>query len=115
MFEYGKVYVVKLHCISYSKAINSTLSFYTEKTLRELIAPIEQRKAAVREYVQEVRSDIDYDIVTLHDPFGPTITDEKLQCLVVSEETRSGGDKINEKRREKVCVFIICFYIKIGF
>lgn len=78
--------------------------------MRELIAPIEDRKAAVRAYVQEVRSDIGYDIVTLHDPYGPTITDERLQCIVVSEETKKGADMINDKRLEKVscwCLFAL--------
>ena len=46
--------------------------------------------------------DILYDIVTISDPFGPTITDESLQCIVLSEETRKGGDAINIKRKEKV-------------
>lgn len=47
--------------------------------------------------------DILYDIVTISDPFGPTITDESLQCIVLSEETRKGGEAINIKRKEKVC------------
>ena len=46
--------------------------------------------------------DILYDIVTISDPFGPTITDESLQCIVLSEETRKGGEAINVKRKEKV-------------
>lgn len=37
----------------------------------------------------------------LWDPYGPTIADEAISALVVSAETRQGGDDVNEKRREK--------------
>ncbi|PSR88518.1 hypothetical protein BD289DRAFT_367083 [Coniella lustricola] len=36
--------------------------------------------------------------VRIHDAFGPTITQEDLDCLVVSAETRSGGDAVNHER-----------------
>ena len=34
------------------------------------------------------------------DPFGPTITDPNVTALVLSEETRKGGQAVNEKRKE---------------
>ncbi|KAL8946777.1 MAG: hypothetical protein Q9222_006873 [Ikaeria aurantiellina] len=39
--------------------------------------------------------------VEIFDAFGPTITDESISALVLSGETRSGGQAVNEKRREK--------------
>lgn len=39
---------------------------------------------------------INYD--EIFDPFGPTITDPAIAALVVSGETRSGGQAVNEKR-----------------
>lgn len=39
--------------------------------------------------------------VEIWDPFGPTITDETISALVVSEETKSGGKAVNDKRIEK--------------
>jgi phosphopantetheine adenylyltransferase len=36
--------------------------------------------------------------VNIHDPFGPTITEEVMDVIVVSGETRSGGQAINDKR-----------------
>ncbi|KAF2254685.1 pantetheine-phosphate adenylyltransferase family protein [Trematosphaeria pertusa] len=39
--------------------------------------------------------------VEIWDPFGPTITDESISALVISLETRSGGDAVNSKRVEK--------------
>lgn len=44
---------------------------------------------------------ITIECVEIQDPFGPTITDEDVSALVVSGETRSGGQAVNEKRTEK--------------
>ncbi|KAH8650515.1 hypothetical protein BGZ60DRAFT_534176 [Tricladium varicosporioides] len=41
------------------------------------------------------------ECVEIQDPFGPTITDEAITALVVSGETRSGGQAVNDKRTEK--------------
>ncbi|WPG97438.1 Hypothetical protein R9X50_00021300 [Acrodontium crateriforme] len=37
----------------------------------------------------------------IQDPYGPTITDEQVQVLIISAETRSGGKAVNDKRIEK--------------
>lgn len=39
--------------------------------------------------------------VEIQDPFGPTITQETLDALVVSVETRAGGKAVNDKRVER--------------
>lgn len=39
--------------------------------------------------------------VRIQDAFGPTITVEDIEALVVSAETRSGGQAVNDKRAEK--------------
>lgn len=48
-----------------------------------------------------VASSITIECVEIQDPFGPTITDESVTALVVSGETRSGGQAVNEKRLQK--------------
>lgn len=70
--------------------------------LAELIEPYELRAAKLREFLQDVQPSLRYDIVPLADPCGPSVTDPDLQCLVVSEETRRGGEAINKKRLENV-------------
>ncbi len=41
------------------------------------------------------------EIVSLNDPFGPTITDKCIEAVVVSEETRTNAEKINNERMKK--------------
>ncbi|KAF4630682.1 hypothetical protein G7Y89_g7461 [Cudoniella acicularis] len=41
------------------------------------------------------------ECVEIQDPFGPTITDESITALVVSGETRSGGQAVNDKRTDQ--------------
>lgn len=73
-----------------------------DKILPELIEPYELRAAKLREFLEDVKPSLCYDIVPLADPFGPSVTDPNLQCLVVSEETRRGGEAVNKKRLENV-------------
>ncbi|KAF7856062.1 hypothetical protein EAF04_010017 [Stromatinia cepivora] len=44
---------------------------------------------------------ITIECVEIQDAYGPTITDETVTALVVSGETRSGGQAVNDKRVEK--------------
>ncbi|KAI0440835.1 cytidylyltransferase [Xylaria telfairii] len=43
---------------------------------------------------------IEVHCVVLRDAFGPTTAEEEMDVLVVSGETRSGGDAVNARRRE---------------
>ncbi|KAI2630186.1 hypothetical protein GGS26DRAFT_101885 [Hypomontagnella submonticulosa] len=43
---------------------------------------------------------IEVRCVVIQDAFGPTITTENMDALVVSGETRSGGNAVNERRKE---------------
>ncbi|KAJ6104540.1 hypothetical protein N7523_010860 [Penicillium sp. IBT 18751x] len=48
-----------------------------------------------------VQPNLIFNFVEIVDPFGPTITVEDISALVVSEETHSGGEAVNDKRKEK--------------
>ncbi|XP_074605504.1 bifunctional coenzyme A synthase-like [Brevipalpus obovatus] len=72
-----------------------------KKLLWELIRSTSERIDIVKKFVQDVFDDIHYKIVPINDPFGPAIEDEKLGCIVVSEETSKGAVKINEIRSER--------------
>ncbi|XP_012537652.1 bifunctional coenzyme A synthase [Monomorium pharaonis] len=73
----------------------------TSKILWELIQPCTQRIREVEEFLEDVDSSITPNVVPIDDMYGPTKEDPTLEMLVVSEETKRGGDKINELRMQK--------------
>ncbi|MCJ1337007.1 hypothetical protein MMC09_002286 [Bachmanniomyces sp. S44760] len=48
-----------------------------------------------------LRSGLVVKCIEISDSYGPTITDKSISALVVSGETRSGGQAVNTKRIEK--------------
>uniref|UniRef100_A0A6M2DYT0 Bifunctional coenzyme A synthase n=1 Tax=Xenopsylla cheopis TaxID=163159 RepID=A0A6M2DYT0_XENCH len=75
-------------------------SMLKSKTLFELIQPISKRMTDVEEFMQDVDNTLNYQIVSINDPFGPTKTDPDLQLIVVSTETMKGGHAVNNVRGE---------------
>ncbi|KAI8970037.1 hypothetical protein BDF20DRAFT_804664, partial [Mycotypha africana] len=70
-----------------------------KKKHRELIAPTMDRVHQVKHYLRTiVKRNIQYDVVPIKDPFGPTVTDSTIDALVVSKETLKGGDLVNNER-----------------
>lgn len=49
----------------------------------------------------QLKSGLIIKYVEISDPCGPTISDESITALVLSAETRGGGQVVNEKREEK--------------
>ena len=41
------------------------------------------------------------EVIPLNDPFGPTVSDKCIQAVVVSDETRSTANQINDQRTKK--------------
>lgn len=54
-----------------------------------------------REVENTLASGLTIKYIEIFDPCGPTITDESIDALVLSAETRGGGQVVNDKRREK--------------
>lgn len=77
------------------------ISMLKNKVLWELIEPVEQRISDVTEFLLDVDPSLHYEIVPITDPYGPTITDPDINCIVVSAETRKGGEKVNSERKKK--------------
>jgi phosphopantetheine adenylyltransferase len=63
-----------------------------KKKHRELIESTEKRLKNVENYLNLVKRNIQYEVVPITDPFGPTVTDPTIDALVVSKETLKGGD-----------------------
>ncbi|XP_043910643.1 bifunctional coenzyme A synthase [Protopterus annectens] len=70
------------------------------KILKELIQPYAQRVEKLREFLVDIKPSLHYHIVPLLDPYGPSIIDPDLKCIVISKETQRGGDAVNRKRLE---------------
>ncbi|KAJ0044082.1 hypothetical protein NL108_010182 [Boleophthalmus pectinirostris] len=71
-----------------------------KKVLKELIEPYSVRVQKLQEFLQDVKPSLEVEIVPLDDPFGVSVEDPLLECIVVSEETRKGGEAVNKKRIE---------------
>ncbi|KAL6716534.1 hypothetical protein ACLMJK_006101 [Lecanora helva] len=54
-----------------------------------------------REVTNSLKSGLTIRYVEIFDPCGPTITDEAISALVLSAETRGGGQIVNSRREEK--------------
>ena len=76
--------------------------FVLDKTLCELIGPCELRIDEVLDFLTDIKPSLEYKIVPISDPFGPSIVDPRLQCIIVSEETKRGGEAVNKRRQENV-------------
>ncbi|KAH8771099.1 hypothetical protein F5883DRAFT_53658 [Diaporthe sp. PMI_573] len=65
-------------------------------------APVARITENDGEFIATYRDDtVTIQCVKIQDPFGPTITQEDMDALVVSAETRSGGKAVNDKRVEQ--------------
>ncbi|EDV95882.1 bifunctional coenzyme A synthase [Drosophila grimshawi] len=76
----------------------TTAAMTKGKVLPELILPVEERIAQLREFLLDIDNTLQYDIVPIDDPFGPTQHDPEMDMIVVSAETLRGGQKVNEIR-----------------
>ena len=66
-----------------------------------------------REVHNMLKSGLTIKYVEIFDPCGPTITDETITALVLSAETRDGGQVVNEKRREKGWMALEVFEVDV--
>ncbi|XP_017293678.1 bifunctional coenzyme A synthase [Kryptolebias marmoratus] len=71
-----------------------------KKVLKELIEPYSVRVQKLQEFLQDTKPSLQVEIVPLEDPFGVSVVDPQLKCILVSEETRKGGEAVNKKRLE---------------
>ena len=58
------------------------------------------QETSARSVWDELHSGLIINYVEIFDPFGPTITDEEISALVISGETRSGGQAVNDRRAQ---------------
>ncbi|PKI42547.1 hypothetical protein CRG98_037065 [Punica granatum] len=71
----------------------------TKKQFAELIQPIKEIIQNVKDYIKSIKPKLVVQVEPITDPYGPSIVDEKLEAIVVSE-TVPGGMSVNKKRVE---------------
>jgi phosphopantetheine adenylyltransferase len=93
--------------------LESVIAFSAAQSASRKIERIAEPDSSIECVRATFGSSIMIDYVAIMDPFGPTITDENISALVVSQETRSGGSAINEKRKEKGWIPLDVFEIDV--
>lgn len=81
--------------------LESVIVFSTPRRESRKLVRINERSSTAKYVRVKFDASLAIDYIELEDPFGPTVSDEALSALVVSQETRSGGAAINAKRQEK--------------
>lgn len=64
-------------------------------------SPELERSSTPKKVTMKVLPGLTFEFVEISDPFGPTITEENIDVLVVSSESRSGGAAVNDERIKK--------------
>jgi pantetheine-phosphate adenylyltransferase len=77
-----------LNCLQSQLADDALL---TKKDNRDVLESLPERIQGVHRFMELFKPSLVYDIVPIHDVYGPTATDPNIQALVVSKETASGG------------------------
>ncbi len=86
-FEAGEFVVIGLTTDSYAGMKSDSVKKYDE------------RKAALENYLNTAGFSGRYDIFPLSEPYGITLTNRKLDAIVVSDETLRNAMEINRLRR----------------
>ncbi|KAG0211218.1 hypothetical protein BGX33_004450 [Mortierella sp. NVP41] len=68
------------------------------KKFKEFMEPLDKRIEDVQRFLRIFKRGLVYEVVPISDIYGPTITDDKLQALMVSKETLKGGAAVNQER-----------------
>ncbi|KAF9341590.1 hypothetical protein BGZ91_006242 [Linnemannia elongata] len=71
------------------------------KKFKEFMEPLDKRIEAVERFLRIFKRGLVYEVVPISDMYGPTITDDKLEALMVSKETLKGGGMVNQERRNR--------------
>ena len=72
--------------------------FVLSQNKSHLVDAYQVRKKALVDFLRELEVFERTKIVTLNDPWGPTVTDPAIEALVASEETKNTVNEINEIR-----------------
>ncbi|OBA28946.1 Nucleotidylyl transferase [Hanseniaspora valbyensis NRRL Y-1626] len=83
------------------------------KKFKQYLQPFEERRDEVLKFVELLDSTLEYDILPISDVCGPTGYEPNIELLIVSEETKSGGDFVNKTRSEKGLSQLSIFVVNV--
>ncbi|KAK9722383.1 hypothetical protein K7432_002688 [Basidiobolus ranarum] len=72
-----------------------------KKEYANLVQSLDIRIEHVRKFLNRVKRGLVYEIVPIHDTYGPTSKDPDIQAIVVSKETLTGAYEINRERSKR--------------
>jgi len=75
-------------------------SLLVNKANKHVLESLTHRIDRVRSFLTSFNPNLEYDITSIQDVYGPTAVDPDIQALVISKETLSGGAAIHRKRKE---------------
>lgn len=78
----------------------STQSLKANKAHTDFIQDFDTRKAAVLQFLKENNWIARASVFPIHDIYGPTITDQSINLLIVTAETEPNARKINRIRKK---------------
>ncbi|KAK2579842.1 hypothetical protein KPH14_007527 [Odynerus spinipes] len=102
-----------LYCTEKLTVGVTSTNMLTGKLLWELIEPCPKRIANVKDFLEDVDPSLIYNVVPINDMYGPTKDDPTFDMLVVSEETKRGGDKVNSLRLERNLNKLVIHEVKL--
>ncbi|MFX1486251.1 MAG: phosphopantetheine adenylyltransferase [Promethearchaeota archaeon] len=71
------------------------------KPERERILPFEMRKAKIERFLEEKGVADRVKIIPLKDPYGPAISSQEIEAIVVTKETYARAEEINQIRIQR--------------
>ncbi len=76
-------------------------NYISQYKSNQRVSPFETRMNELEVFLRGIHAQDRVGIVSIDDPYGPAISGEYLlDALIVSEDTKEGGEKINQKREE---------------
>ena len=90
-FEVGERVVIGVSSDAYVESMRK----------KHKVQPYEERVERIRRFLEERELGGRAVFVPLDDPYGPAVTDSRIEGIVVSEETEPRVKEINEIRRSK--------------
>ena len=86
--------------ISKKVIIGLTSDEFASKNSKNLINDFQKRRAKLEFEINEKFPTSEFEISKLENDFGPAVIEGDVEALVVSDETKSKGDLLNQLRKE---------------